>query len=305
MKNAEDKNAPNPTRRNMMTGGLLLGGGALLAGSVMAASAQAQESAPANESILDKIIRTKKVTVAASLKYPPNMYINDQGEPDGYEIELIRRMMADIDPEVEVVFADMDFGQMFAAVETGRVDMMTTATNTPARALRGWFAGIAAAYQPVYVIGKAGAANKTAAEMDNEGFRFAALQGSSQEAKIKQLFPNAQLSVFPDQNAAIAQVMTGRADATLQSLFTVVNMKEQGVDFGFINTDPAYVDHNTFMLPTGDMKMYMYVTNWLLHAAAGGLLGTLYRQYVGQKAIDANLPYLIVGANGAAVSVEG
>jgi polar amino acid transport system substrate-binding protein len=258
---------------------------------------------PAGESILDKAVRTKKLTVAASLKYPPNMFVNAEGQPDGYEIEVMRRMLADITPDLEIEFVDMDFGQMFPAVETGRVDLMTMGTILPSRALRGWFAGCAGAFQPVYVVAKPGSAPVTAEQMNSAEFRFATLQGSSQEAKIRSLYPQAQLAVFPDQAAALGEVMTGRANATLQSLFTIVNSKKQGVQVSLLNDAPAYVDHNTYFLPTGDIKLYMYVTTWLLHNAAGGELNSIFRKHIGADAIAAGLSYLTVGPGGSPMSI--
>ena len=296
--NHEDRQAT--TRRNVLTGGLLAGGAAaLLMGAATTPSvAQAAEG----ESILDKAVRTKKLMVGASLKYPPNMFLNADGKPDGYEIEVMRRMLGDITPDLEVEFVDMDFGQMFPAVETGRVDLMTMGTILPSRALRGWFAGCAGAFQPVYVVSKGGTAAVTQEQMNTPEFKFATLQGSSQEAKIKSLYPNAQLAVFPDQAAALGEVMTGRANATLQSLFTIVNSKKQGVDIALLNDAPAYVDHNTYFLPAGDIKLYHYVTTWLLHNAAGGELNSLFRKHIGADAIAAGLPYMAVGPGGAPIT---
>lgn len=287
------------SRRTLLTAGLFAGGAAAVALSA-GTSAHAQE--PTGESVLDKAIRTKKITVAASLKYPPNMYINDKGEPDGYEIAVIRRLIADISPDIEVEFADMDFGQMFAAVESGRADMMTTGTILPSRSLRGWFAGSAVTFQPVYIVGRQ-AADLPFDQMNSADFKFAVLQGSSQEAKVRDLYPNATVAVFPDQTSAVNEVMSGRANATAQSLFTIVNTKKQGVELGIIGNEPAYVDHNTFFMQTGDIKMYMYVTNWLLHNAAGGILNSLFREHVGKDALAAGLPYMSVGPGGTPITV--
>ncbi|WP_172599168.1 substrate-binding periplasmic protein [Rhizobium leguminosarum] len=288
------------SRRSLLTAGLFAGGAAAVAlGSTGAAQAQDANK----ESVLDKVIRTKKIIVAASLKYPPNLYINDKGEPDGYEIAIIRRMMKDISPDIEVEFTDMDFGQMFAAVESGRADMMTTGTILPSRSLRGWFAGCAVTFQPVYIVGRE-AAELTFDQMNNPSFKFAALQGSSQEAKIRALYPSASVSVFPDQTGAIGEVMSGRANATLQSLFTIVNTKKQGINLAIVGKEPAYVDHNTFFMPTGDIKMYMFVTNWLLFNAAGGIINSLFREYIGKDAIAAGLPYLAVGPGGSPLRIE-
>lgn len=293
-------NGMQANRRSLLTAGLFAGGAAAVAlGATTPVSAQDANK----ESVLDKAIRTKKIVVAASLKYPPNLYINDKGEPDGYEIALIRQMIKDVSPDIQIEFADMDFGQMFAAVESGRADIMTTGTILPSRSLRGWFAGCAVTFQPVYVVGRQ-AADLTFDQMNSSDFKFAALQGSSQEAKIRSLYPKATVSVFPDQTGAIGEVMSGRANATLQSLFTIVNTKKQGVDLAIIGKGPAYVDHNTFFMPTGDMKMYMFVTNWLLFNAAGGILNSVFREYVGKDAIAAGLPYLAVGPGGSPLRVE-
>ncbi|WP_207476472.1 substrate-binding periplasmic protein [Arenibaculum pallidiluteum] len=116
-----------------------------------AAAAIGISSAASAETTLDKVLRTKTMTVANSFAYAPFGYV-ENGKPSGFDVDLgeeIARRMG-----VEVKWEKIDFKGIIAALTSGRVDALITAmTWSPERAERILFsapyydAGIGAAYR--------------------------------------------------------------------------------------------------------------------------------------------------------------
>ena len=62
------------------------------------------------------------------------MYVDSDGEPAGYDVELMKMLAKDMKVELEVV--DMDFPGLIPALLAEKVDMLSVGlVNTPERAL--------------------------------------------------------------------------------------------------------------------------------------------------------------------------
>tara|TARA_B100000959_G_C14430463_1_gene398357 strand:+ start:109 stop:504 length:396 start_codon:yes stop_codon:yes gene_type:complete len=86
------------------------------------------------KSLLDEIQERGKIKIGSTLKYPPQMYVDSDGEPAGYDVELMKMLAKDMKVELEVV--DMDFPGLIPALLAEKVDMLSVGlVNTPERAL--------------------------------------------------------------------------------------------------------------------------------------------------------------------------
>ena len=103
---------------------------ALLPLSLLAPSAVLADG----HSLLDEIIDRGTIKIGSTLQYPPQMYRDENGDPAGYDVELMKMLANDIGVELEVV--DMDFPGLIPALLAGKVDMLSVGlVNTPERAL--------------------------------------------------------------------------------------------------------------------------------------------------------------------------
>ena len=90
--------------------------------------------AVAGDSLLDEIIDRGTIKIGSTLQYPPQMYRDENGDPAGYDVELMKMLANDMHVELEVV--DMDFPGLIPALLAGKVDMLSVGlVNTPERAL--------------------------------------------------------------------------------------------------------------------------------------------------------------------------
>ena len=66
----------------------------------------------------------KVLVVGTNAEFPPFEYINNNGEPDGFDMALIKEL-ADL-AGIEIKIENMEFKSIIAAVETGKVDIIAS-----------------------------------------------------------------------------------------------------------------------------------------------------------------------------------
>ena len=238
-------------------------------------SASAQGS---GQSVLDKWVSSKTAKLGVDLTFPPIQFKDSSGKPTGYQMELTEAMMADLG--VTPQYVEIPFGQLFAGLVAGKFDMMgISATILPSRALKGLFANFPVFYESIVVLLKPGSTVTSSSELN--GKRIAVLQGSSQEASSKILYPNATFAPFAQLADAVNEVATGRADATILSEFDVDDSLKAHPDLKLLSGPPLWVDANTYLMPLGDYKLQAWVNNWLRYNATHQRMVSSWRNWLG------------------------
>jgi polar amino acid transport system substrate-binding protein len=308
-KTSSHASARDASRRAMFKGigaGAGLGAIAMLAGGGMNAAAQTPPAAPASNggvSLIDKWLKTKKAVLGWEFGSPPMQFKDPASQkPTGYTVEMITQMMKDLDPAIEIEWVEMPFGQLVPALAAGKVDMIEAVTNLPARALRGWFVGMPAHYATVLALLNANSKISKREQLNDPKVRIAVLQGSSQQSQAAMLFPKAKLVAFPGVPEAVGEVVSGRADCTLQSAYTALNTIKANKGLKPLAA-PIYTDFNAYMVPEGDSKAYMWITNWLSFQASKGNLRLLWEKWIGDDARKFKIPTQYVGPQGIQVDL--
>ena len=74
-----------------------------------------------------------KLVVGMTLQFKPQMYRDDAGEPDGYDVALLNALADDLGVELEI--EDLDFTGLIPGLQAGQFDMVSVGlSNTPERA---------------------------------------------------------------------------------------------------------------------------------------------------------------------------
>ncbi|MGO4246299.1 transporter substrate-binding domain-containing protein [Paenarthrobacter sp. RAF54_2] len=260
--------------------------------------------APDKEPLVDKWRRTKEANLGWEFSTPLMQFRNSAGEPDGFSVEMIKMMMADLDKDIKINFTEMPFAQLVPALVSGKVEMLEPVTNLPTRANEGMFADIPANYAAIYALRRPGSTLEKDAQLNDPAVKIAVIQGSSQAIIGAQRYPRATFVALADATVAIAEVASGRADITLASIFNVMNGLRNNPGLTVLPGDPLYVDVNTFLLPQGDFKSQVWVSNWLRHHAGRGTIATLWNKWVGDALrTEFKLPVVTVGPGGALIEV--
>ena len=79
------------------------------------------------ESVLDKIKTSGKVVVGTSADYAPYEFVDDAGKITGFDVELMEEIAKRMG--VELVWTDMPFDSLIAAVQEGKIDMSISCFN--------------------------------------------------------------------------------------------------------------------------------------------------------------------------------
>ncbi len=159
--------------------------------------------------------KTLRVGVA---DFAPWTFVNLQGKPEGFEIDLGRQLAHDLGATAEFKLAPI--ADLFAALERGEIDLIAAGLAiTPARALRVEFS------TPYFESGTTLVTNLRLApkarhpeDLNQTGTTVGTVAGTFSAGLAAELFDVAKLATFPDREAAEAALLEGRVHALLTSL---------------------------------------------------------------------------------------
>jgi polar amino acid transport system substrate-binding protein len=296
-----------PSRRSLLKIGgsaaLGLGAYALAACNTSNSSPGTTASAQTGSSVLDKWTSSKTANLGVDLTFPPIQFKDASGKPAGYQMDITNMLMADLG--VTPNYIESPFGQLFASVVSGRIDMMgISATILPSRALKGLFANFPVFYESIVIILKPGSTISSPSQLNNSNITITTVQGTAQEAAGKLLYPKATSTSFTAITDSINAVATKKADAVILSEFDVGSAFAAHPDLRIMPGPPLFSDANTYFMPLNDFKLQAFVTDWLRYYATHQTLAGLWEKYVGPDAAKYNLRTNVVGAGGEAVPVQ-
>ncbi|CAN5355837.1 hypothetical protein BH23ACT7_BH23ACT7_07260 [soil metagenome] len=283
----------------LLVAGCTNGDGDAVAGGESGTPAGGGAAPTSGTSLLDRILDGETVRVGADLTFPP-LQFKEGDEPAGYTIELALQMLDELGAEVEIV--EVPFAELFGALAAGRFDISGIgATILPSRAQQVMFASEPLFIESNVVLRNVDSPVQTAADLNSPDVTIAVLVGSAQEASAEQLFPEATLRSL-EQQPAVQDAATGRADVVLLGEFNVAEVLETNSDLEVLEGPPLFADINTYFLPQGDFKMKAYVDNWMRYQIIRGRFASLWETYVGGPAAAAGIqstpvysPYLAAG----------
>ena len=185
--------------------------GAVLAAAIMVL---APGEASAQETTLQKILRTKKFNVGYVLHTPTAIKDPNSGELSGFHIEASRWICEQI--KVDCVFQEATWATFAAGLQSGKYDLSVAGTfATMARAMAVAFT------EPLYYKGAGAIALKSSNiksmdDLKKAGLRVSAIQGTSDHDWAVRNLPQAKLIISTaEAHVALLDVVAGRADVGL------------------------------------------------------------------------------------------
>jgi polar amino acid transport system substrate-binding protein len=129
----------------------------------------------------------------------------------GVGVSLGKQMAADLGVKFEPI--EVSWGTSIAALQGGKIDMMSMMDATPERAEAVDFPKTPLLWYSLAVLARDDLAVKTWADLDKPTVRISVPQASSMDKFLSEHVAKASISRFPDNAAAIAAFQAGRADA--------------------------------------------------------------------------------------------
>ena len=257
------------------------------AGSALPASASADPSrAPAaadgGGSVLDEIVERGELRVGMTLQFEPEMYLDESGEPAGYDVELLNLLATDLG--VELTIENQEFDALIPGLLAGTWDMISVGlVPRPPRLLQMYFSDSYVPYEQVLVAAADSDREPTISAYNVADTTITALQGSSAAEQVTTQFPEATLAEFPQQDGAFLEVASGRADAIVVESYLAERFIQANPDtLQIVPLDsPLQIEYGAYALPLGDDLFLNYLNRWLQYYKNNGTLDRIYDEVFG------------------------
>lgn len=233
-------------------------------------------------SVLDEIIERGELRVGMTLQFEPQMYLDADGEPAGYDVELLNILATDLG--VTLTIENQEFDALIPGLLAGQWDMISVGlVPRPPRLLQMYFSDSYVPYEQVLVAAADSDREPTISAYNTEGTTITALQGSTAAEQIKTQFPAATLAEFPQQDAAFLEVASGRADAiVVESYLAERFVQANPGQLAVVPLDsPLQIEYGAYALPLGDDLFLHYMNRWLQYYKNNGTLDRIYDEVFG------------------------
>jgi polar amino acid transport system substrate-binding protein len=244
----------------------------LTAGAALAVPARA-------ESILQQVISRGTVRIAVLGSLPPYAKLTPSGEPEGYDIDIAKRLAEALKVKPEFVVTDIP----------GRVTSLQThkADLTIADFTRNVERSTTIAFTDPYIVTflqillKADSPLKSEAELDDPKIKVAISRGGTAERSVPALAPKAQLVRFNTQADELNALMSGQVDAMAEDgFYDAQAMKDHPGALRVMSGKYARAEI-AIGLPAGDFDWYRVINLWVEQFNASGDNAKLFKQWFG------------------------
>ncbi len=238
-------------------------------------------------SVLDKILKAKKVSVGTSADYPPYEYLDDAGNKTGFDIELMAEIANRMGVELEWV--DMPFDSLVAAVQSGKLDMSISCFNYDEE--RDKVVDFSAGYyttEDAFVVSSAFTGTITKPE-DAANYKVGVQSGTVQDGWLTDnlvtpgLLPEANLSRYERVDQAALDLASGRIEVLMADYVPVQALVAQNPDLtvvfhGELSTGPINI-----VLPDGDAELKAEVDRIIKLLQDEGFIDQLAVKYFSEQ----------------------
>ena len=217
-----------------------------------------------------------KLVVGMTLQFKPQMYRNDDGDPDGYDFALLEALAADMGVTLDI--QDLDFTGLIPGLQAGQFDMVSVGlSKTPERAESIDFTREYVPYAQILVAGAGSEPSTNLDDWNSGDFKISALQGSTAAKLIAEDFPKATLVEMPDQSGAFLEVATGRANAIVVESYLFDQFNTSNPDqLERVDADPLSLQYGSWAVQKGNTALADYLNEWLCTAQESGQLADSY-----------------------------
>ena len=269
-------------RRQLMRGAFAgLATLALVAAACSSGSGGSSNSA-SGTSTLDKIEKDKTLRVGMTLQFKPEMYLDENKKPAGYDVELVNMLAKDLGAKLEI--SNLDFDGLIPGLLAGKFDMISVGlVGRPPRLLQMYFTDSYVPYEQVLAVQANDTRPATIDAYNAPDVTLTALQGATAADQVKTSFPKAKLKEFPQQDPAFLEVAAGRATGIVV---------EKYLADGFIKANPGKlkivalpaplnIEFGSWAIPKGDNEFLTYLNSWLRYYKNNGTMDNLYNTIFG------------------------
>lgn len=268
------------SRRTLLGGAALAIGGAALAACSTGSTGGNAQASSGTESLLSKIQSRGQLNVTTSLLYPPEFYKDKNGNPAGYDIDVLNLVAKDLNVKLNIIDVP-DNAANIANVQTGKADMVSAGlVNTPKRALVMNFTKGYVPYTQILMVTTTGLINSVG-DLNKAGKTITALTASTAFFRAQLLFPKATVTPLA-QDEALLSVATGKADACLVEDYLAKPFVAQHSNVKLMNNGVGVAtEFGCWGVLAGDFLWWRWLDNWISYNIDDAQLPAMYTNTFG------------------------
>ncbi len=219
--------------------------------------------------------------VGTSADYAPFSRQADAAGLTGLDIDIARRLAADLGREVD--FVRFTWPALPEDIARGAFDVaMSGVTMRPDRALLGRYTRPYATSGAVVLVRSSATHLATLDDLDQPGVRLAVNAGGHLEHETRRRFPRAVLQAIADNRAVIAALVDGRADGAITDSAEAFEWQRPDMR----RLGPFTHDHKAYLLPVANVALAERLDAWMVAREADGWLGVERGRWLGPTAVS-------------------
>jgi len=227
--------------------------------------------------------------VGSELNYPPFAIVNDQGQPDGFSIELFKAVadVMDLDYTVEVG----PWNRVLDRLRIGQLDALPFVGILPDRAAYLDFSIPIVATKGTAFVRDDGPAIKTAGDLAN--LRIAVMRDDVGHEYVRTQPWAIRVQTFPSLDAAFVCLSVGACDAVvaprLQGLLLLKQRGLTGIHAADLSLEGFSLQY-AFAVREGDRELLATLNGGLAILIADGTLDRIYRKWLPESQSQGGIP---------------
>lgn len=219
------------------------------------------------------------LTVGMNLQFKPEMYLDDNGKPAGYDVDLLNALADSMGVKLDIV--NLDFDGLIPGLQSKKFDMVSvglTATDERKKVVD--FSREYVPYLSVLAVPQNDNGPFTIDNYNAAGKIITALQGSSGEQLAKDTFPKAKVKGFGQQNSALLEVATGRAQGAVLEDYILAQFLASNKDQLKVADlpEPLAIGYGSWAVQKGNSKLTDTLNKFICSAQNDGTLAELYKK---------------------------
>ncbi len=236
------------------------------------------DSVSSEGSSLDRILADGVIRVGTTGDYYMSFIDSESGERSGHDIDVVSKLAADMGVEVEWV--PTDWANLLSGIVAGKYDITTGASFNMGRAkTAGYTLPIIGVGTVPLVLAENVARYSDWDDVNDPSVIVAARLGTVFEDQARALVPSADLRLISSPATEYQEILAGKADVAVTSLFDATNLVGQYPELAIAPVTPAAQNVIGMLTPRDDQELINYINVWITMQERNGFLEETRRKW--------------------------
>lgn len=232
------------------------------------------------DSTLYKVLQTKKITVGVIGAFAPCSYKDANGEWQGFEVEVAKKIADSLGAEIS--FVEVTSDSRISSIETGKVDIcMGNSTRTLERCQK-------VAFSDTLIVSSERLLVASDSTIDGiksipAGSKVGVTKGGTMDQEIQAIRTDLEIVYYTSPTDGVVAVKNGQCVAFAEDSNTLQYQASLTDGVKVVGDPLASISYNSIMLPIGDQIWLNYINEFIFEFNSSGQNAQLFKQFFGSE----------------------